>query len=132
MRNGVLNGDFSMIGKIVTALAGRTLARSVGGAAAGPAGALIGAAIPMVLPRVARALGPMGMVAAAVGGMLFTRWLERRNTRQAAEANILAGLPPRAPEAVLGGPAALEVMPSGGAQRMRYEPLSTGVKSRLQ
>ncbi len=74
-----------MIGKIVTALAGRTIARTIGGAAAGPAGALIGAAIPVVLPRAARALGPVGMVAAAVGGLLFNRWLERRNERKAAE-----------------------------------------------
>jgi hypothetical protein len=93
-----------MIGKIVTALAGRTIARTVGGAAAGPAGALIGAAIPVVLPRAARALGPAGMVAAAVGGLLFSRWLERRNARKAAEAAATAGLPPRRPEAVLGSP----------------------------
>ena len=93
-----------MIGKIVTALAGRTIARTVGGAAAGPAGALIGAAIPVVLPRAARALGPVGMVAAAVGGLLFTRWLERRNERKVVEATATAGLPPRRPEAVLGSP----------------------------
>ncbi len=93
-----------MIGKIVTALAGRTIARTVGGAAAGPAGALIGAAIPVVLPRAARALGPVGMVAAAVGGLLFSRWLERRNARKAEEAAALGGLPPRRPEAVLGSP----------------------------
>ncbi|MGL6043620.1 MAG: hypothetical protein ACRC1J_06815 [Sandaracinobacteroides sp.] len=93
-----------MIGKIVTALAGRTIARTVGGAAAGPAGAIIGAAVPIVLPRVARALGPFGMIAAAVGGMLFTRWLERRNVRKTIEAGAIAGLPPRAPGAVLGSP----------------------------
>lgn len=93
-----------MIGKIVTAIAGRSIARTVGGAAAGPAGALIGAAIPVVLPRAARALGPVGMVAAAVGGVLFTRWLERRNARKDAEAAANAGLPPRRPEAVLGSP----------------------------
>jgi len=93
-----------MIGKIVTALAGRTIARTVGGAAAGPAGALIGAAIPAILPRAARALGPVGMVGAAVGGLLFSRWLARRNAREAAGA-ATSGLPPRAPEAVLGSPA---------------------------
>lgn len=100
-----------MIGKIVTALAGRTIARTIGGAAAGPAGALIGAAIPVVLPRAARALGPVGMVAAAVGGMLFTRWLERRNERKVIKASATAGMPPRQPEAVLGSrtpPDALE------------------------
>jgi len=91
-----------MIGKLVTALAGRTLARTVGGAAAGPAGALIGAALPVVLPQLARALGPVGMVAAAVGGLFFSRWVERRNTRLDAEAKALDGLPPRSPDAVLG------------------------------
>jgi uncharacterized protein YqgC (DUF456 family) len=87
-----------MIGKIVTALAGRTVARTIGGASAGPAGAIIGAAIPVVLPRVARTLGPLGMVAAAIGGVMFTRWLERRNAREAAAA----GLPPTASVATLG------------------------------
>jgi uncharacterized protein YqgC (DUF456 family) len=100
-----------MIGKIVTALAGRTIARTVGGAAAGPAGALIGAAVPLILPRAARALGPFGMLAAAVGGLLFTRWMDRRAERKAAETAGLASpkpkagsLPPRAPQAVLGSP----------------------------
>jgi uncharacterized protein YqgC (DUF456 family) len=77
-----------MIGKIVSALAGRSIAQTVGGASAGPAGALVGAAIPLVLPRIARTLGPVGMIAAAVGGVLFTRWLERRNARLAADATI--------------------------------------------
>ena len=72
-----------MIGKIVSAVAGRSVARTVGGSAAGPAGALIGAALPVVLPAFARRLGPAGMVAAAVGGLLFKRWLERRNARLA-------------------------------------------------
>lgn len=93
-----------MIGKIVTALAGRSIARTVGGASAGPAGALIGAAIPVILPRAARALGPVGMIAAAVGGLLFTRWMDRRTERKVTEATATAGLPPRQPEAVLGSP----------------------------
>lgn len=86
-----------MIGKIITAFAGRSVARTIGGSAAGPAGAIIGAALPVVLPRMARALGPVGMIAAAVGGMLFTRWLERRETRLVAEAA-------RMPAAMLGSP----------------------------
>ena len=45
-----------MIGKVMTALAGRSIARTVGGAAAGPAGAVIGAAVPVVMPRLARTL----------------------------------------------------------------------------
>jgi uncharacterized protein YqgC (DUF456 family) len=100
-----------MIGKVVTALAGRTIARTVGGAAAGPAGAIIGAAVPIVLPRVARTLGPVGMIAAAVGGLLFTRWLERRNARKAAEEKAVGAIGTRAPNALLGNgtpPDALE------------------------
>ncbi len=93
-----------MIGKIVSAVAGRSVARTVGGSAAGPAGALIGAALPVVLPAFARRLGPAGMVAAAVGGLLFKRWLERRNARLAVAEKAVAGLPPRNPEVVLGGP----------------------------
>ena len=93
-----------MIGKILSAVAGRSVAKTVGGAAAGPAGMLIGAALPVVLPAVARRLGPLGMIAAAVGGVLFTRWLERRNARLKVQEAALAGLPPRRPEIVLGGP----------------------------
>jgi len=88
-----------MIGKMVTALAGRTVARTIGGASAGPAGAIIGAALPVVLPRMARALGPMGMIVAAVGGVLFTRWMDRRNDEKSAR---VAGLP-RASAATPGG-----------------------------
>lgn len=62
-----------MIAQIVTALAGRTLARTLGGAAAGPVGAVIGATIPAALPWMARRLGPMGMVAAAVGSYVVAR-----------------------------------------------------------
>lgn len=53
----------AIFGRIVSALAGRALARTVGGAAAGPAGMVIGAALPMV----ARRLGPLGMAGLAVG-----------------------------------------------------------------
>ncbi|MCG2839654.1 hypothetical protein L6Q21_01500 [Sandaracinobacter sp. RS1-74] len=93
-----------MIGKLVSAVAGRSVAQTVGGTAAGPVGAVIGAALPVMLPAVARRLGPAGMVAAAVGGLLFTRWLERRNARKQAEAAAPGAVPPRQPEAVLGGP----------------------------
>ncbi len=94
-----------MFGKLVTALAGRTLARSIGGATAGPAGAIIGATLPVLLPQIARRLGPIGMVAAAVGGYAFTRYLERRALRRAGTEPVAA------PEAVLGasaGPKTLE------------------------
>jgi len=94
-----------MIGKLVTALAGRTLARSIGGVAAGPAGAIIGATLPVILPQIARRLGPVGMVAAAVGGYVFTRYLERRAARRDVQPPVAT------PEAVLGasaGPKTLE------------------------
>ena len=72
-----------MIGKLVSALAGRSLAQTIGGVSAGPVGAAIGLAVPIVLPTVARRLGPVGMIAAAVGSVVFARWLERRSVRQA-------------------------------------------------
>lgn len=78
----------SMIGKIITALAGRSLARSIGGASAGPIGVVVGAALPAVLPRMARRLGPLGMAAAAVGGIAFARRAARRHAaREAAAAS---------------------------------------------
>lgn len=66
-----------MIGRVVTALAGRALARQVGGAAAGRLGAAAGVVVPMVLPRVARILGPWGMVGAVVGGWAIKRAIAR-------------------------------------------------------
>lgn len=95
-----------MLGKIVSGLAGRSVARTLGGSSAGPAGALIGAALPVVIPTLARRLGPIGMIGVAVGGALFTRWLERRSERQKAQA----GLPPHAPGVVLGGPDSPEAL----------------------
>jgi hypothetical protein len=95
-----------MIGKIVSGLAGRSVARTIGGSSAGPAGALIGAALPVLIPTLARRLGPVGMIGVAVGGALFTRWLERRAERQKTQA----GLPPHTPAVVLGGPDSPEAL----------------------
>lgn len=50
------------------------LARQVGGAAAGPAGAILG----LALPFAARRLGPMGMVGMAVGAWAINRVLKKR------------------------------------------------------
>lgn len=88
-----------MIAKLITAFAGRTLARSIGGVSAGPAGAIIGATLPIILPQIARRLGPVGMIAAAVGGYAFTKYLERRAARLSPTAPVAA------PEAVLGASA---------------------------
>lgn len=67
-----------MIAGIVTALAGRTLARTLGGASAGPIGAAVGLTLPMALPWMARRLGPAGMVAAAVGSYVVARAMAKR------------------------------------------------------
>lgn len=67
-----------MIGRIVGALAGRSVARNVGTVAGGTRGALIGAALPTVMRR----MGPMGMIAAAVGGYAVKRVLDKRRARQ--------------------------------------------------
>lgn len=64
----------ALIGNMVSALAGRTLAQSFGGATAGPAGAMIGLALPVV----ARRLGPLGMVGMAVGAWAISRALKSR------------------------------------------------------
>ncbi len=63
-----------MIGRIFTALAGRSLARRAGGRNAGATGALIGAALPMV----ARRIGPWGMIAAAGAGYAAKKMAEKR------------------------------------------------------
>ena len=63
-----------MLGRIISAAAGGAIARQVGGIAAGPMGMVAGA----VLPGVLRRLGPAGMVAAAVGGYLVTKAIEKR------------------------------------------------------
>jgi len=59
---------------MVIGLATRQVARGLGGAAAGPAGMVLG----LALPYAARALGPAGMVGLAVGGWVMQRVLERR------------------------------------------------------
>ncbi|MGI4878088.1 MAG: hypothetical protein ACRYG4_11460 [Janthinobacterium lividum] len=66
-----------MFGRLMTMIAGRALARQVGGAVAGPAGMVVGA----LLPTVMRRLGPGGMVAAAVLGYAFEK--QRKKARAA-------------------------------------------------
>ncbi len=62
----------AMLGRVVTTMAGQAIARTVGGAAAGPAGAVIGFALPMV----ARRLGPLGMIGMAVGAWAIHRYAQ--------------------------------------------------------
>ena len=62
-----------MLGKIVSVIAGRSVARRLGGRAAGPLGIAAGVALPMILRR----FGPLGMVAAAAGSYAFSKLSER-------------------------------------------------------
>jgi hypothetical protein len=61
------------ISRTVTKLADRQVTRLVGGA-----GRPAAVAMAMALPYVARALGPSGMVALAVGGWVVGRMIERQ------------------------------------------------------
>lgn len=81
-----------MIGKLITAYAGRSLARSVGGTVAGPVGAVIGAAAPAIVKQLSRRVGPVGILAAAAGGVMFTRFLGRRvEQREEAKRHLKDG-----------------------------------------
>ena len=64
----------AILGRVVTAMAGRAVARTVGGVAAGPAGLVMGSALPLL----ARRLGPMGMVGVAVGAWAINRIMHDR------------------------------------------------------
>jgi hypothetical protein len=61
--------DMALFRNLVSTLAGRAVAERFGGAAAGPAGMVLGAALPFVMRR----LGPMGMVGLAVGAWAVGR-----------------------------------------------------------
>jgi hypothetical protein len=62
----------AIVGRMVTTVAGDVIARTIGGAAAGPAGAVLGFALPMV----ARRLGPLGMIGMAVGAWAIHRYAQ--------------------------------------------------------
>lgn len=68
-----------MLGKIIGAVAGRQVARHVGGVG-GTSGALLGVGAAALLRR----MGPGGMIAAAAGSYLLKRHLEKRELRKAA------------------------------------------------
>ena len=63
-----------MIGRIVSALAGRSLARNIPGGMGGMGGMALGAALPTLVRR----MGPVGMIAAAAGGYAVKRMLDKR------------------------------------------------------
>lgn len=70
----------AMIGNLVSAMAGRTLAKTFGGVAAGPAGTVIGLALPFVAKR----MGPVGMIGMAVGAWAINRILKDQAEKTAA------------------------------------------------
>lgn len=66
-----------MIGKIIGAIAGQRAAKHVSGVS-GPGGAVLGVGA----AALARRLGPVGLVAAGVGGYFLKRHLEKRQAAQ--------------------------------------------------
>ena len=71
-----------MLGRLIGTTATSLVARQIGSVTSGPAGAVLG----LALPFVARRLGPAGMVAMAVGVWAMTRILEDEAKRTAATA----------------------------------------------
>lgn len=65
-----------MLGKILGAIAGSQVAQHVRGVD-GPGGAILGVAATSVLRR----LGPVGLIAAGVGGYALKKHLEKREAR---------------------------------------------------
>ena len=74
-----------MIGKLIGAVAGAKATEHVKGVG-GAGGALLGMAAPMVLRR----LGPMGLIAAAVGGYAYKRYTDKKAKRPARRARAKA------------------------------------------
>lgn len=66
-----------MIGKIIGAMAGKRISRHVDGVG-GTGGALLGLGAATVMRR----MGPLGLVAAAVGGYAFKRYSEKRDANR--------------------------------------------------
>lgn len=74
---------------LVTSLAGRAVAQTIGGAAAGPVGMVLGAALPFV----ARRLGPVGMVGLAVGAWAVGKLIAAQAEAEAEAAKPRVGTP---------------------------------------
>lgn len=79
-----------MIGKLITAYAGRSLARAVGGVSAGPMGAVLGAALPAVVTQAARRMSPVGVAVVVMGGTALLKYVSR-SARHQAKKELLAG-----------------------------------------
>ncbi len=80
----------AVFGRLVTAFAGQALARTVGGAAAGPAGAVLGFALPMVAKR----LGPLGMAGMAIGAWAVHRYAQSQLPLPPADRKPIVTPPP--------------------------------------
>ncbi|PZN92331.1 MAG: hypothetical protein DCF31_16670 [Alphaproteobacteria bacterium] len=80
----------AVVGRLVSTLAGQALARTFGGAGAGPAGAALGFALPMV----ARRLGPLGMAGMAVGAWAINRYMQKPAPAVAPAARAPIVTPP--------------------------------------
>jgi hypothetical protein len=87
----------ALIAPLVTQVASQSMMRSLG-AAAGPIGLVASIVLPIALPRMARAFGPWGMVAFAVGSYVTVRAIKHREERRKAEAGSGQGAPDRAVE----------------------------------
>jgi hypothetical protein len=70
-----------MLGKVIGAVAGRRVSRHISGIN-GPGGAVLGVAAAALMRR----MGPMGMVAAAVGGWALKRHFEKQEASRPATA----------------------------------------------
>lgn len=68
-----------MLGKIIGAVAGRKVAKHVGGIG-GPGGALLGVGAASLLRR----MGPSGLIAAAVGSYVLKRHFDKREVPKAS------------------------------------------------
>lgn len=72
-----------MIGKLIGAVAGAKATEHVRGVG-GAGGALLGMAAPMVLRR----LGPMGLIAAVVGGYAYKRYSDKQAMRSSRRPKV--------------------------------------------
>jgi uncharacterized membrane protein YebE (DUF533 family) len=72
-----------MLGKLIGAVAGAKATEHVKGVG-GAGGALLGMAAPMVLRR----LGPMGLIAAALGGYAYKRYADKQAKRPRRQPKV--------------------------------------------
>jgi hypothetical protein len=69
-----------MLGRLVSSVAGQTLARTIG-TAAGPAGTVLSVAVPFI----ARRMGPWGLAGMALGAFVVNRVMKEKAARDAAD-----------------------------------------------